>query len=322
MKILFLGSGDIGIPTLRYLAARPDVELAAVIAQPDKPAGRGHRLTPPPTKMVAAELGIPVLQPARIRTEDARAQIQSLAPDLAVVMAYGQILPRSVLEIPRLGCVNLHASLLPRHRGASPIQAAILAGDSHSGITLMQMDEGMDTGAILLKKSLPLSPRETGASLHDRLADLAPEITAEFLDRIAAGDPPSPIPQDPTLATHAPKIHRHDGWIDWTQPAVEIDRKVRAYFSWPMACTFLPIQGGENALVKIHSAETAEESSSTAPGTLIEAAPEGLVVQTGRGILRILTLQLPGKKPFTAREFLNGHHPDPSRPLGGENPFL
>src|SRR5438067_6020737 len=214
MRVLFIGTGEIGVPVLRSLLSSTEHELVGVVTQPDKPVGRAQRMQAPPIKQALAGRTIPVLQPARIKSADAVSEIRALAPEVIVVMAYGQILPRSVLEIPQVACLNLHASLLPRHRGAAPVQAAILAGDRESGITVMHVDEGLDTGDILLKKTIPIRRRETGGSLHARLSALAPEALNEALTLIKKGDAPR-IPQDTSRATYAPKLEREDGKLCW-----------------------------------------------------------------------------------------------------------
>ena len=231
-------------------------------------------------------------------------QIRALAPDLIVVMAYGQILPRSVLDIPPIACLNLHASLLPRHRGAAPIQAAIVAGDTETGITVMYVDEGLDTGDILLQKKLPILPDETGGSLHDRLAQLAPEALLGALDLLADGNAPR-IPQDSAQASYAPKLTREEGRIDWKEPAVVIERKIRAYDPWPGAFTQLASPSGAERNLKIFRASVSEQSVGE-PGTIITPNESELLVATGRSALRLEEVQLEGKRRMKAAEFLRG----------------
>src|ERR1044072_4852590 len=218
MRIVFIGTGKIGLPVLRSLRESEEHELAGIVTQPDKPAGRAQLLTAPPIKAALAAGTRPILQPARIKNEEAVEAIRALAPDVIVVMAYGQILPRSVLEIPRVACLNLHASLLPRWRGAAPIQAAIAAGDCDTGITTMYMDEGLDTGDILLQRSVEILENDTGGLLHDRLAQIAPAALLESLRLLAAGNAPR-IPQDNARATSAPKLKREHGLISWSDSA-------------------------------------------------------------------------------------------------------
>ncbi|MEI8387812.1 MAG: methionyl-tRNA formyltransferase [Verrucomicrobiota bacterium] len=248
MRIVFCGTGDIGLPSLKALADSARHELVGVITQPDRPAGRDLHPRPPAVKTEALARGVPVAQPERIRKDFSA--LAAWAPDLMVVAAYGQILPRAVLEIPRLGCLNLHASLLPRHRGASPVQASILAGDTETGVTVMYVDEGLDTGDILLARGIPIFPNETAGALHDRLADLAPSVLMESLDLLEGGSAPR-VPQDSSLATYAPKLGRQDGRLDWREPAGLLARRVRAMTPWPGASARF-VGGG---VLKIHSAE-------------------------------------------------------------------
>ena len=253
MRVLFIGTGEIGVPVLRSLLNSSEHDLIGVVTQPDKPVGRAQRIEAPPIKQALAGRTIPILQPARIKAADAVSEIRSLSPEVIVVMAYGQILPRSVLEIPRLACLNLHASLLPRHRGAAPVQAAILAGDHESGITVMYMDEGLDTGDILLQARLEIAADETGGSLHDRLALIAPGVLQAALTQLENESAPR-IPQDSSAATYAPKLEREHGRIEWSEPAAAIERKIRAFNPWPGAFTILRPETGAERKLKIHRA--------------------------------------------------------------------
>src|SRR5205807_3657251 len=233
MRIVFIGTGEIGLPTLRALQ-KSEHELVGVVTQPDKPVGREQKITPPPIKAALVGDKTPVFQPAKIKNPQAIEQIRALAPDLIVVMAYGQILPRAVLDVPKVACLNLHASLLPRWRGAAPIQAAIAAGDRETGITVMYMDEGLDTGDVLLQRKIAIASNETGGSLHDKLAQIAPEALAEailLLDKEKA----SRLPQENEFATYASKLERKHGRIDWSESAETIERKIRAFDPWPGA---------------------------------------------------------------------------------------
>ena len=252
MRIVFIGTGEIGVPTLEALL-KSEHDVIGVVTQPDKPAGREQRIEPPPIKKAVSSgapnaspartgraLPLPILQPLRIKDQQAIEDIGVLKPDVIVVMAYGQILPRDVLEIPKIACLNLHASLLPRWRGAAPIQAAIAGGDPETGITVMHMDEGLDTGDILLQRRIDIRSNDTGGSLHDRLAQIAPEALLESLRLLATNAAPR-IPQDNALATYAPKLKREDGRIDWSEPAQTIERKIRAFNPWPGA--FMEIDG-------------------------------------------------------------------------------
>src|SRR5437764_10856160 len=233
MRIVFIGTGEIGLPTLDALL-NSEHELVGVVTQPDKPVGREQRIEPTPIKRAIAKTAIPILQPARIKDQSSIEEIRALKADVIVVMAYGQILPSDVLKIPRITCLNLHASLLPRWRGAAPIQAAIAAGDRETGITVMYMDEGLDTGDVLLRRQLKIARNETGDSLHDRLAQIAPEVLLNALKMF----PNAPrVPQPNALATYAPKLNREAGAINWNEPADAIERKIRGYNSWPGAFT-------------------------------------------------------------------------------------
>src|ERR1700693_5942401 len=227
MRVVFIGTGEIGVPTLRALQ-ESEHDMVAVVTQPDTPVGREQKITPPSIKAALAGSKVSVLQPAKIKDTAAIERVRALKPDVIVVMAYGQILPRAVLEISKVACLNLHASLLPRWRGAAPIQAAIAAGESETGITVMYMDEGLDTGDILLQRKIDISASETGATLHDRLAQIAPEAFLESLRLLATGNAPRD-PQDKTLATYAPKLNRETGRINWNETAEVIERKIRAY---------------------------------------------------------------------------------------------
>src|SRR5213595_2692448 len=233
MRIVFIGTGDIGVPTLQA-SLKSEHEVVGVVTQPDKPVGRAQLVEPPPIKKALSATGIPVLQPARIKDRQAIEEIRAFKPDVIVVMAYGQILPRAVLDIPKIASLNLHASLLPRWRGAAAIQAAIAAGDHETGITVMYMDEGLDTGDILLQRNIEILSTDTGGSLHDRLAQIAPEALLESLRLLAAGNALR-VPQDNARATYAPKLKREHGQIDWSESAEAIEKKIRAFNPWPGA---------------------------------------------------------------------------------------
>lgn len=306
LRLVFLGTGDIGVPTLRWLLAAPDVQVVAVVTQPDRPVGRSQSLRAPEIKTIAAAAGLPVLQPDRLRSPEAVAELAAFAPDLLVVMAYGQILPRSVLDLPRLACLNLHASLLPRHRGASPIQAAIASGDPETGITVMHMAEGLDIGDILLTRALPIDPLETGGSLHDRLAELAPVALAAALDQLRAGTATRTV-QDETLATYARRLGREDGRIDWTQKAVQIERLVRAMNPWPSASADLPLAGNRRMLVKIFAAQVEAASPGGAPGTVLAADSAGVLVTSGDGAVRLTEIQAGGGRRMAVGDWIRGH---------------
>jgi methionyl-tRNA formyltransferase len=304
MRIVFIGTGEIGVPVLRSLLDSPEHQLVGVVTQPDKPVGRDQRIEAPPIKAALARRTLSILQPARIKREEAVAEIRALAPDVIVVMAYGQILPRSVLEIPSVACLNLHASLLPRHRGAAPIQAAIVAGDRESGITVIHMDESLDTGDILLQTRLEIAADETGGSLHDRLAQIAPDTLREALAQLQRGNAPR-IPQDSSAATYAPKLEREDGRIDWTEPAELIERKIRAFNPWPGAFVLLRSENGRERKLKIFSARSVDAAKG-ALGEILQT--DGLIAIAARnGLLFLGEVQLEGKRRMSAAEFLRGH---------------
>ena len=303
MRIVFIGTGEIGVPTLQSLLQSTAHELVGVVTQPDKPAGRSQRLTAPPIKVALGQTAVPILQPSRIKSSDAVEQLRKWQPDVIVVMAYGQILPPAVLEIPRLACLNLHASLLPRYRGASPIQAAIVAGDRETGITVIYMDEGLDTGDILLQSRLEISPNETGGSLHDRLAELAPGAMQESLELLAAGAAPR-TPQNSAHATYAPKLTRDDGKIEWSESAETIARKIRAFNPWPGAFTFIAGESDQSQKLKIFSAAILPLNEK--PGNLFVVDQE-VAITAGRDALVLGDVQVEGGKKMSAREFLRGH---------------
>jgi methionyl-tRNA formyltransferase len=298
MRVLFIGTGEIGVPVLHWLLKSEEHELVGVVTQPDKPVGRAQRIEAPPIKVALGDSKLPILQPARIKKEDAVAEIRALAPDVIVVMAYGQILPRSVLEIPRVACLNLHASLLPRHRGAAPIQAAIAADDRESGISVMYVDEGLDTGDVLLQKRIEIMPDETGGSLHDRLAQIAPEALSEALAQVQAGSAPR-LPQDSSAATYAPKLEREHGRIDWSESAALIERKIRAFNPWPGAFALLRDDSGAERQLKVFRASVTDSCS---------ADPANLVIPTKKDAVRLEEVQLEGKRRMKAADFLRGYN--------------
>ena len=304
MRVVFLGTGDIGVPSLRALAMTGSHEVQAVFTQPDRPAGRDLKLRAPPIKVAARALDLAVFQPERIRAPDALAELVALKPDVIVVAAYGQILPKAVLSLPPFGCINIHASLLPRHRGASPIHAAILEGDSETGVSIMQVGEGLDTGDVLFKVATPIGPGETAGSLHDRLAELAPNALLACLDNLARGAV-SREKQDDALATYAPKLTRKDGEIAWHKPAEEIERRVRAMTPWPGAHTFVTLQATQ-VILKIHRAEIFKRGDGPA-GTIVAANDDGVLVAAGKGGIILKEVQIAGGKRLMASEFLRGH---------------
>jgi methionyl-tRNA formyltransferase len=299
MRIVFIGAGEIGVPTLQALLKSAH-EVVGVVTQPDKPVGRSQLIEPPPIKKALSGAKTAVLQPPRIKDRQAIEEIRALNPDVIVVMAYGQILPRGVLEIPKIACLNLHASLLPQWRGAAPIQAAIAAGNRKTGITVMYMDEGLDTGDILLERAINILPSDTGGALHDRLGGIAPETLLESLDLLAKGKAPR-TPQDNSLATFAPKLKREDGKIDWSDAAEVIERKIRAFNPWPGA--FMTIEANGMRNLKIFSATVVALRGT--PGKILHSEKE-FVIAAAKGALSLGDVQLEGKRPMTAAEFLRG----------------
>jgi methionyl-tRNA formyltransferase len=301
MRIVFIGTGEIGVPTLQALLRSSEHKVAGVVTQPDKPVGRDQQIEPPPIKRALAGTNISILQPTRIKDRQAIEEMRALQPEAIVVMAYGQILPREALEIPRIACLNLHASLLPRWRGAAPIQAAIAAGDPETGITLMYMAEGLDTGDILLQRGIDILPTDTSGSLHNRLAQIAPDALLEALQMLAKGNAPR-ISQDNALATYAPKLTRDNGKIDWAEPAEIIERKIRAFNPWPAA--FTEVATPEARKLNIFSAGIVDLNGK--PGEFLHREKE-LVIAAGKGALSLGEVQLEGKRRMDAAEFLRGH---------------
>ena len=295
-RIVFAGTPEFAA---RHLQALLDAGhlIVAVYTQPDRPAGRGHKLLPGPVKQLALQHGLKVLQPASLRDQQAQTELAALEPDLMLVVAYGLILPQAVLDIPRLGCINSHASLLPRWRGAAPIQRAIEAGDTQSGVTLMQMEAGLDTGPMLRKVSTPISPEDNAASLHDRLALLGAQAMAEAIGALAQGELTAQV-QDDTLATYAHKLNKEEARINWQRPAVELERQVRAFYPWPVSHASLH---GEP--LKVLNACLVEGAGS--PGTILHAGKQGLTVACGNGALSLTRIQLPGGKPLAFADLLN-----------------
>ncbi|MGN6113692.1 MAG: methionyl-tRNA formyltransferase [Luteimonas sp.] len=298
MRIVFAGTPEFAVPSLRAAAQRG--EVVAVYTQPDRPAGRGRGVQASPVKLEAVARGIPVLQPETLRAGLSRDALRALQPDLMVVVAYGLLLPQSILDIPKHGCWNVHASLLPRWRGAAPIQRAIEAGDADTGVCLMQMEKGLDTGPVLLSQRTPIGDAETGGELHDRLAALGAQVLADGLGLLRAGIRPVAIPQPDAGATYAHKLDKAEAKLDWTQPAGALARKVRAFQPWPVAEAQLD---GER--VRIHAADALPLAHGAAPGTVLLARREGIDVACGEGALRLLRVQREGGKPIAVADYLN-----------------
>jgi methionyl-tRNA formyltransferase len=297
-RIVFMGTPEFAVPTLLKLIETQHV--VGVVTQPDRPAGRGQQLRPSPVKRAALNANIPTYQPKSLRKEETAVPLKAWQPDLIVVAAFGQILRPHLLELPPLGCLNVHASLLPRWRGASPIQHAVLAGDAETGVTLMQMDVGLDTGSMYIKQSIPILPDETAATLHDKLAELGAAMIGDYLDDIIAGHLIS-TPQDNTLSTYAPMISKEDGRLDWQQSAAEIERRIRAMTPWPGA--FTTWQG--NPLKIVQASLNKTEMKSGLPGK-VTVLGETAVVQTGSDVLQLHQIQLAGKRALTTADFLRG----------------
>jgi methionyl-tRNA formyltransferase len=322
-RTVFMGTPDFAVPSLEALFEGPD-EVVAVVTQPDRPSGRGQKMQPPPVKAAAETRGVPVLQPERIRGEKGaafRERLAALAPDLVVVAAFGQILPQEVLDLPPAGCINVHASLLPRWRGASPIQWAIAEGDAETGICIMEMEAGLDTGPVIHRRVEAIGPDDTGGTLHDRLARLGATALREALDLIRRGEA-RPEPQDDAASTYAPMLKREDGRLDFDAPAEVLDRRIRAFQPWPGAFTTL-----EGKLLKVQRAEArpgpgagtgaapgpgaapgsdGARGTAAAPGTVIAAGKAGVDVACGAGILRLLEVQPEGRRRMDAAAFAAG----------------
>ena len=296
LRIVFAGTPEFAAEHLKALLNSP-YEIVAVYTQPDRPAGRGQKLMPSPVKQLALENNIQVLQPPTLRNADAQAELAALQPDLMVVVAYGLILPQVVLDIPRLGCINSHASLLPRWRGAAPIQRAVEHGDAESGVTVMRMEAGLDTGPMLLKVVTPISAADTGGTLHDRLAEMGPPAVVQAIAGLAAGTLEGEVQND-ELATYAHKLNKDEARLDWRRPAVELERLVRAFNPWPITHSTL---NGE--ALKVLAATLADGKG--APGEVLGASKDGLIVACGEQALCLTRLQLPGGKALSFADLFN-----------------
>jgi methionyl-tRNA formyltransferase len=308
MRILFMGSPELAVPS--FHAVRDIGRIVGVVTQPPKASGRGQKLTSSPVSREAETAGIEVLTPHTLRTPDMEKSLRQLQPDIAVVVAYGKILPPDILAVPRLGCVNVHASILPELRGAAPIQWAIARGYTSTGVTLMQMDEGMDTGPILLQKTTAIDTGETAGELGVRLAQMGADILREGLPLIDQGELP-PIDQDSSQATYAPLLTKADGLVDWSLSAIEIANRVRGFSPWPGTHT---TRAGSRLLIT--RARALEEENQTSPGSIVWAGTEGIQVACGSGTLHILAVKPEGKREMTAEEFLAGHRVETGEILG------
>ena len=311
IRIVYMGTPDFAVEPLEAII-KAGYEVAAVVTQPDKQKGRGKEVKMTPVKECALRHGIPVFQPVKIKEPEAVAELEKYQADLFVVAAFGQLLSEEILNMPEYGCINIHASLLPAYRGAAPIQWAVLNGEKESGVTIMQMDKGLDTGDMLLKRSVELSPKETGDSLHDKLMHLGAELIVEALPKLEKGEL-VPEKQKDELSSYAKKLTKAMGQIDWSKDAVSLERWIRGLNSWPSTYTFF---GGKT--LKIWEARVAEENGAqkAEPGHVVSVSREGFTVACGQGALQILSLQLEGKKRVLTREFLLGYQVEPGMILG------
>jgi len=310
LKIIFAGTPEFAAVALRALLAS-EHDVCAVYTQPDRPAGRGRKLTAGPVKQAGLDNDVPVYQPLTLRDADVQAELAAHEADVMVVVAYGLILPSEVLEAPRYGCINIHASLLPRWRGAAPIQRAIIAGDTESGVTIIQMDEGLDTGAMLEKRTCKISAEESGGQLHDRLAALGAEAVLSTLAKISDGTVSGEV-QDDGLSCYASKIDKKEALVDWSRSAVEIRRLVSAFNPWPVAYTLLP----DGQRLRLWQAVAIPSESDSSPGTVVAANKTGIDIATGDGTLRLLQVQLPGGRQVSSSDFLNAYALKISAQLG------
>jgi methionyl-tRNA formyltransferase len=302
LRIIFMGTAELSCASLEKLCAEKNLSVVAVVTQPDKPKGRELRLTPSPVKVLAEKLGLPVLQPLKARDEKFISELRSLSPDLIVVVAYGQILPPAMLDLPGFGCVNVHTSLLPKYRGAAPIQRAIAEGEAETGVTIMKMDAGLDTGPVLSTRRTPILPADDSQALHDRLAQLGAALLVETIPGLVAGKI-LPQPQPAEGASYAAKIKKEDGQIDWAFPAEKIFNRLRAFTPWPGAFSYVQTDD-QPQLLKIWKALVVEKSGGA--GEILSADKNGIVVGCGNDALNILELQREGGKRLTAQDFLTG----------------
>lgn len=309
LRIVFMGTPDFAVPSLRALL-EAGFDVVGVFTQPDRPRGRGHKVTYSPVKQAALAAGLPVYQPRRLRDDDALQALTTLKPDAVVVVAFGQLLPQAVLTLPPLGCINVHASLLPKYRGAAPIQAALAAGETVTGVTTMFMDEGLDTGDIILRRKVVIESDDDAGTLHDKLALVGAELLVETMQLVAAGKAPR-IPQDDAAATYAGKLHREAGVIDWQWSATELRNHVRAFTPWPGAYT-----GHRGRILKLLDVvpladevvgPSDDAGADRVPGQVVRLAPDGFVVQTGSGHLLVRRVQPPNAAPMSGRDYINGY---------------
>jgi methionyl-tRNA formyltransferase len=311
LRIVYFGTPQFAVPTLEALLATRHI-VSGVITQPDRPKGRGQRLQPTPVKATALSHSVPVFQPERLRTPEVRATLQAWAPDLGVVAAYGKLIPEDLLAIPPLGMINVHASLLPRYRGAAPIQRAVIDGETETGVTIMRVIKALDAGDMLDKVRCPIGPDDTSDVIERRLSELGASLLVEVVERLARG-PVQEEPQDDRLATYAARLTKAEGVIDWTLPAGDIHNRVRGLYPWPHAYTYL----GDERLIVLATRVEPAPASGAAPGTIVAASADGIRVATGRGgEIAILQVQPEGRRPMSARDFLGGHLVTPGTSFG------
>ncbi len=313
LRVVFLGTPELALAIFAALLAAPGLDVVLAVTQPDRPAGRGRQLAPPPVKRLAAEHGVPVFQPERLRGAEVLERLRAVAADLFVITAYGQILRQAILDIPRLGCLNVHPSLLPRHRGPAPIAAAILAGDEETGVTIMLTERGMDTGPILMQTAVPLRAEETTASLTPQLIALGAELLLRTIPAWANGQI-APLPQDEAVATTSRTFTREDGLVVWERPAREIARQIRALNPWPRAYTFL--DGKRLLLLDAREATIMPSVAEAVPGTVLADPTGGMLVASGDGLLRLLEVQPEGRQAIAAATYLSGQRALLGRVLG------
>ena len=309
MKVIFMGTPDFSVGTLEALVEAGH-EVVLAVTQPDKPKGRGKEMQFTPVKECAMKYDIPVYQPRRVREPECIEELRKYEADIMVVVAFGQILPKEILDMTPYGCVNVHASLLPKYRGAAPIQWSIIDGEEVTGVTTMQMNEGLDTGDMLLKVEIPIEAKETGGSLHDKLAEVGAKLCIETLEGLSAGTI-TPIPQGATTTSYAKMLDKQLGNIDWSKSGVEIERLIRGLSPWPSAYT-----NWNDKVMKIWDAECTVIDSNATPGTIVEVKKDSFIVQTGKGTLEIRELQIPGKKRMDAGAFLRGYQVKEGEMLG------
>ena len=305
MKVVFMGTPDFSVGTLEALV-EAGYEITGVVTQPDKPKGRGKQMMPTPVKEAAEKHGLPVYQPRRVRDAEAIEEIRKMEPDVIVVVAFGQIIPKEILDMPKYGCINVHASLLPAYRGAAPIQWAVMNGDEVSGVTIMKMDEGLDTGDMLTKVEVPLAADETGGSLFDKLAAAGAKLLVETLPKLEKGEVTPEKQPEISTTEYARMIKKEDGKIDWTKSAVEIERQIRAMSPWPSAFTFI-----NGKTLKVWKASVLKTQAGKVPGTVLAADKEGIQVACGQNVLVLHEVQLEGKKRMEVDAFLRGYQLKP-----------